>query len=151
MYHKWWLTPFPHVLKQGWQGFIASPAHEIAPDLLTLVLGDDMAYDVFLRQRAWEQYYMYSAAENGCILFWLSEEEATKRFPNKVYAQITMLELGKWIERKKLIPQTRLVIGADERFPQLGTVEFEVSVELPGFKIHRSLEETVRAALRTTL
>jgi hypothetical protein len=138
-------------LKQNWQGFIASPAHQIDADLLGLIESDKPEYGTFPRQRAWEQYYMYSAAENGCIMFWLCKEAAVKQFTNKVYAHITMLELGKWIERKKLLPKTRLVIGTDGEFPELSTIEFEIGIELPGFIIHRSLEETVEAGIKTSL
>lgn len=134
---------------QKWSGFIASPAHKLEADLLDLIEPDKDEYNVFPRQRAWEQHYMYKAARSGCIMFWLCKEVAVKQFPNKVYAHITMLELGKWIERKKIYPQTKLTIGTDGEFPELSTIEFEIKTELPGFVIHRSLRATVEAAIKT--
>lgn len=148
---QWHTDAVRIALKRGWEGFITSPAHQIETDLLDVVESDKLEYDVFPRQRAWEQHYMYNAARNGCIMFWLCKEAAIRQFPNKVYAHITMLELGKWIERKKLLPETRLVIGTDGEFPELSTIEFEIGTELPEFVIHRSLEETVDAALKTIL
>jgi hypothetical protein len=83
-------------------------------------------------------------------MFWLCKQSPIKEFPHKIYAHMTMFELGKWIERKKLLPQTRLVVGVDGEFPELSTIEFEISTELPGLTIHRSLEETVDAAIKTS-
>lgn len=148
---RWHTDVIRIALKRSWNGFITSPAHQIESDLFDLVESDKPEYQVFARQRAWEQHYMYGAAKNGCIMFWLCKETAVKQFPNKVYAHITMLELGKWIERKKLVPQTRLVIGTDGEFPELSTIEFEIKTELRGFVIHGSLEETVDVALKTTI
>ena len=127
--------------------FLACPAHQIAKELLDLVETDRPEYEVFPRQRAWEQYYMYLAAQHGCIFFWLCIEAPVREFPDKVYAHITMLELGKWIERKKVFPETRLVIGTDGKFPEWSTIEYEIKTELPGLPIHYSLKETVDAAL----
>ena len=148
---QWHTDAIRIALKQDWEGLIVAPAHQIDTDLLDLVEPDSPKYDVFSRQRAWEQYYMYKAVESGCIMFWLCKEAAVRHFPGKVYAHITMLELGKWIERRKFLPQTQLVIGTDGEFPELSTIEFEIGTELPGFVIHRSLQETVDAALKTTL
>lgn len=131
---------------QDWEGFIVSPSRSIALGLIGLIEPDDPRYGTFSRQRAWEQYYMYSAANAGCVMFWLCGEHLPKKSLEKVYAHITMMELGKWIERKKLIPETRLVIGTDGNFPEWSTIEFELDMELPGFHVCRSLEETVRAA-----
>lgn len=131
-----------------WSGFIASPARNLEADLLDLIEPDNGEYNVFPKQRAWEQHYMYQAAERGCIMFWLCKELSIKQFPDKVYAHITMLELGKWIERRKLLHQTRLAIGTDGEFPELSTIEFEIKTELPGFVIQRSLRETVEAAFK---
>jgi hypothetical protein len=127
--------------------FFVSPAWSVDPDQMDLVEPDREEYKTFVRQRQFEQHYMYNAAERGCVFFWLCQESPNKEFPEKVYAHITMLELGKWIERKKLLPNTHLVIGTDGKFPELSTIEYELSVELPTLPIYRSLEETVQAAL----
>lgn len=144
----WHDTSIRLVLDHNEPIFMACPLRGLAADLMPFVETDKPEYELFPRQRAMEQYYMYGAAEKGCIMFYLAGEAIPKADPNKVYAHITMLELGKWIERKKLFPDTRLVIGAEETFPELSTVEYEINTELPGLEIHRSLATTVAAALK---
>lgn len=136
---------------------LVAPIREIAADLQPYVTVDQAAFTTFPRQRALEQHYMYLAGnpkkkrgtkKSGCIMFWLCGEMLPKADPNKVYAHITMFELGKWVERARLIPGTRIVIGTDGNFPEFSTLEFEIKTELGAdFPIYRTLEETVDAAL----
>ena len=144
---SWHDTSIRLVLAENESIFMACPLRGLNDDLMPFVEQDNPAYEPFPRQRAMEQYYMYQAALYGCVMFYLAAEAIPKVDPQKVYAHISMLELGKWIERKKLIPGTRLVIGVESTFPELSTVEYEISTELPGFPIYRSLPETVTAAL----
>ena len=144
----WHSLAIRYILEKDPEVFFACPAWKIDSDLVRFIEKDKSVYELFLRQRAWEQHYMYRAAESGCIFFWLCGEAPEKEFEGKVYSHITMMELGKWIERKKLLPQTRLVIGTDGRFPEWSTIDFEIGTELPTFRICSSLKETVEAALR---
>ena len=67
---------------------------------------------------------------------------------DKVYAHMTMFELGKWVERARLIPGTKIFIGTDGNFPEFHTLEIEIKTELgDDFPIYRTLESTVDAAL----
>jgi hypothetical protein len=144
----WHSVAIRHAMQQDHALFIACPAREVSQDLRGFVEEDKPEYASFHRQRAWEQHYMYGAAETGCILFWLCRESPIRLFPEKVYAHITMLELGKWLERKKLQPETRLVIGTDGGFPEWPTIRYEIESELPRLPIYYSLEETVDAAIK---
>lgn len=144
---RWHSDAMRIVLQKDAPVFIASPARHVEDDLFEFVEKDREEYETFPRQRAWEQYYMYTAAEDGCILFWFPQEELPKKHAEKVYAHISMVELGKWIERKKIFPQTRLVIGTDGSFPEWDTIRFEIETELPGLPVYYSLKETVEAAL----
>lgn len=127
--------------------FFVSPVRSVAEDLVQYVEKDAQGYGTFHRQRALEQYYMYLAALSGCIFFWLCKEQLPKKNPDKVYGHMSTFELGKWIERKKLHPATRLVIGTDGDFPEWSTLEFEIKTELPGLPIYGTLAQTVHAAL----
>lgn len=111
----------------------------------------------FSRQRAWEQYYLNQAGlpsnkTEGCVFFWLSRPKPRVQWPwpDKSYAQITMLELGGWLRAKEMDPQTRLVIGAEEGFPELSTVSYEIET-VTGLPVYSTLEETVHAAIDVAL
>ncbi len=132
--------------------FFVAPIRDIAVDLSEYIEKDNANYEVFPQQRALEQHYMYQAANpedaSGCIMFWLCGEQLPKEDPDKVYAHMTTFELAKWIERAKLVPGTRIVIGTDGKFPEFHTIEFEIATELGvDFPIYRTLEDTVDAAL----
>ncbi|MEX2010255.1 MAG: nucleoside 2-deoxyribosyltransferase domain-containing protein [Parcubacteria group bacterium] len=109
--------------------FIASPARTIDDGLRQYVEKDKPEYEVFERQRAWEQYYLYEAAKNGCVFFYLPKEAEIKEVADKVYAHITMLELGEWIERHKNNKNINLVIATDGNFPEWSTVKYELEKE----------------------
>lgn len=129
--------------------FVASPTRDLSLDLMPFVERDNpFNYQTFERQRAWEQHYLYSASNKGCIIFYLPKEAEVKEFPDKLYAHITMMELGEWIARCKADKEINLVIGTDGNFPEWSTIEYEIKTELPMTPICSSLEETVETALK---
>ena len=104
---------------------------------------------IFSRRRAWEQYYLnFAAREKGCIIFWLPGEKLKKEDENKIYAHITMLELGEWIARKAIDPDINLIIGTDGHFPQWSTIEYEINTEIQDIKIFYSMREVVDEAIK---
>lgn len=127
--------------------FVASPARRVSDDIFVHVEKDSEEHETFPRQRAWEQHYMYAAARCGCIIFWLPKEELPRKHKDKVYAHISMLELGKWIEHKSLFPETPVVFGTDGNFPEWDTIRFEIETEIRNPIICYSLEETVEKGL----
>ena len=127
--------------------FIASPTRELSKEMMIHTEPDKDDYQTVKRQRAWEQYYMNQASESGCILFWLPEEASPKEHPEKIYAHITMMELGLWIARKKLNPNLNIVIGTDKKFPEWSTIKFELDTEVPSIPISYSITETIENAL----
>jgi hypothetical protein len=139
---------FASPLRDGEDGFAADLIPYFAP-----FVGEAN----FPRQRAWEQYYLNQAgmyqkeAKNtGCVFFYLEEPllRAEWKWPEKSYAQITMYEMGQWVRTKHLIPETRLVIGANANFPELSTLVFDIKEELGAdFLVYGSLEATVNAAI----
>lgn len=104
---------------------------------------------LFPRRRAWEQYYLNLAAnKKGCIVFWLPAESLEKQFKDKVYAHITMMELGEWIARKAVDPEINLIIGTDGYFPEWETIQYELETEIQDLEIFYSIEEVVNAVLK---
>ncbi|MFA6392883.1 MAG: hypothetical protein WCW54_02270 [Candidatus Paceibacterota bacterium] len=144
---KWQDKAIKIFIEENKELFIASPRREINPDLIKFIEQDNPSnYQTFERQRAWEQYYLYFASKNGCIIFYLPKE-AEKEDSNKVYGHITMMELGEWIARRKANPNINLVIGTDGEFPEWSTIKFEIETEIPEVPICYSLEETIKTAL----
>lgn len=125
--------------------FIASPAWNLRQNLQShLVAGSSTG--AFPRQRAWEQYYLNAAAQNGGILFYLPGEDSTKKHPGKIYAHITMMELGEWIARYEQNPKINLVIATDGNFPEWSTIEFEL--KSAGItSLYQTLEEGIDAVI----
>lgn len=144
---KWQENAIEFFLKKDKSVFVASPTRTIKESLNIYLEKDRKEYEIFERQRAWEQYYLDGASKNGCIIFWLPEESSKKEYPDKVYAHITMLELGEWIIRKKLNPNINIVIGTDRQFPEWSTIEYEIKTEVPDLEIKYSLEDTIESAL----
>ncbi len=129
---------------------VANPRRYVSKTLQEYVAKCDNAF--FPRQRAWERHYMEIAAterEGGktksALLFYLPAEEKQDR--DKVYGHMTQYELGEWITRYELNPKTSMVIGADQRYPELGTVTYDISSRT-NLTILNGLEETVREAAR---
>lgn len=144
---KWQEQSIEILLRKNPNIFVAAPLRDISDHLKSFMEMDRDEYEIFERQRAWEQYYLYGAAKNGCIIFWLPKEMPLKEYSDKVYAHITMLELGEWIERVKQNPTIHLVIGTDGEFPEWRTIEFELKAEIPQTIICHSLEETINTAI----
>ncbi len=148
---KWHEEAIRLLLRKNKAIFIASPTRELSSDLTELVEKDDQSkYEIFPRQRAWEQYYLYAASKKGCILFWLPGEAEEKEVPDKIYAHMTMLELGGWIARCKMDQSINLVIGTDGNFPEWSTVEYEIRTELQDIRkitIWSSLSASVQEAV----
>jgi len=142
--------------ERGKDLFIASPLRDtgdFADDLMPYLAPFD-GEENFPRQRAWEQYYLNEASnDNGCILFWLAAPLPRDQWqwPEKSYAQITMLELGYWLCMAEQYPLLNLVIGADPNFPELSTVLFEIKTLLgDNFVVYDNLSQTVDAAITAT-
>lgn len=91
---SWQVEAIRFLLVKNKKIFIASPTRKIDPDLISSLEIDLSECETFGRQRAWEQYYLYGAAKKGCVIFWLAAEAEEKEFSDKVYAHITMMELG---------------------------------------------------------
>lgn len=144
---KWHEDAVAILLEINREIFIAAPVRHLRWDLIQLAEKDTGLYQQFERQRAWEQYYLYAAAQKGCIVFWLPKESECKDDIHKVYAHITMMELGQWIARCKTNRGINLVIGTDGHFPEWSTIEFEIKTEIPHVRIFSTLKETLDAAL----
>lgn len=144
-------SDYPHDI------FVASPLRDgedgFADDLVPY-LAPFAGSENFPRQRAWERYYLNQAAEDGCVLFWLAAPLPREEWswPEKSYAQITMLELGYWLREAEENPLLNLVIGADPGFPELSTVSYEIKTVLgENFIIRDSLLSTASEAVRVAM
>ncbi|MBP7831660.1 MAG: hypothetical protein KA028_01430 [Candidatus Pacebacteria bacterium] len=145
---KWQEEAIDILFQKNETVFVASPTRTLGKTLDGFTEVDKpQEYETFIRQRAWEQYYMYAAAKKGTIIFFLPKEAEVKEFPDKVYAHITMMELGLWIARCKMDKEINLVIGTDGNFPEWSTIEFEIKTEIPHVQIYDSLEKTIDAAI----
>jgi len=146
---KWQEEAVKIFLEKNETVFVASPTRELGQDLMLFVEVDKPTeYELFERQRAWEQYYLNAAAQKGCIIFHLCRESDVKEFPDKIYAHITMMELGEWIARCKVDKEINLVISTDGNFPEWSTIEYELKTELPFVPIRYSLEEAIDTAIK---
>ena len=145
---KWQEEAIKIFLEKNEAVFVASPTRELGQGLMLFTEADKPnEYETFERQRAWEQYYLYAAAKKGSIIFWLPQEAENRDHPDKVYAHITMLELGEWIARRQINKEINLVIGTDGNFPEWSTIKYEIETELQNVSIYNSLEETIDAAI----
>ncbi|MFA7315608.1 MAG: nucleoside 2-deoxyribosyltransferase domain-containing protein [Candidatus Paceibacterota bacterium] len=146
---KWQEEAIKILLDRDEKLFVSSPTRELSKDLMSSVEKDNpFNYQTFERQRAWEQYYLNSASQKGCIIFWLPREAEPKEFPDKVYAHITMMELGEWIARKKADKEINIVFGSDGNFPEWSTILYEIASELPTVPIRNSLEDVIDTAIQ---
>ncbi len=143
---EWQNEAIQYLFKKDESVFVVSPRRELASDLVNLAEKVTPTDTTFKRKRAWEQYYLNSASEKGCIIFWLPKE-GEKESAEKVYAHITMMELGEWIARHKMNNKINLVIGTDGEFPEWSTIKFEIESEIPEILICDSLEQTINTAL----
>lgn len=106
--------------------------------------------DAFDRQLTWERFYLEKAAHTGCIIFYLPEECKTNPHPGpEPYGMDTRGELGEWRGRMMYGETKRVVIGAEPGFHGLSQIQRNFNKALKrNFKIHTSLEATIKAAVR---
>jgi hypothetical protein len=123
---------------------IASPRRGIREKIAPYVVNGNENY--FNRQRAWERHYLDIASKTGAILFWLPGEE--KHDCNKVYGAMTRLELGQWMTNYRHDNSLKFLIGSDGKFPELGTISYDLQLDASTKKIYGSLEETCLEALK---
>ena len=123
---------------------IASPRREIRDKTVSHILQGDDTH--FPRQRAWERYYLDIASKTGAILFWLPKEELHDC--KKVYGAMTRIELGQWMTHFKYDKSVRFCIGSDGAFPELDTIEYDLSLDVPDKEIKTSLETTCQEAIQ---
>jgi hypothetical protein len=126
---------------------IASPRRGIRNKISEYIIAGNENY--FPRQRAWERHYLDLASRTGAILFWLPRRKSL--FSRKVYGAMTRVELGEWMTNYKHDNSVRFCIGTDGKFPEMNTIEYDLSVNVPYKIISRSLEETCEDALRLAL
>jgi hypothetical protein len=126
---------------------IASPRRGIRNEISKYVVCGNENY--FPRQRAWERYYLDLASKTGAILFWLPRRKNI--FTRKVYGAMTRIELGQWMTNYRNDNSVRFCIGTDGKFPEMNTIEYDLSLDAPDKKIFNSLEETCAEALRIAI
>lgn len=133
--------------------FVASPTRYVSDDIVPFLEVDSPAGDYIVvdRQRDWELRYLELAEEYGCILVWLPAEAEVKEHPEKIYAHITMMELGGLITKCESNEKINLVIGTDRKFPEWPTILFDLETKVPHVQIHYTLKEAVEAALDLAL
>lgn len=123
---------------------IASPRRGIRDNIAKHIMSGDEHY--FPRQRAWERHYLDIAAKKGAILFWLPGE--AEHDCQKVYGAMTRLELGEWMTNYRHNNLVRFCVGSDSKFPELRTIQFDLTLDAPDKEIKKSLEETCAEAVR---
>lgn len=127
---------------------IASPRHYTQTHRLFQykITGEE---DMFERQTDWERFYLYRAALDGCIIFWLPRESLTEpRTDGSPYARDTYGELGEWRGHLQHYRNLRVAIGAEADFPGLSVLTRNFKLALgQDYPIYTSLEETIAAAI----
>lgn len=105
----------------------------------------------FVDQLEWEIYYFSLATKNGCVLFWLPEED--KFYPRTdgcPYAMMTRDEIGRGREVKRQVPNSGIVMGGENSFPGIAEIERYNNIILGEgiLPINPTLEMTVDAAIK---
>lgn len=132
----------------GWPLFIVAPIHK-TEKYSEILVDDSMSAPVFERQRAWELHYLELAAKKGCTVFWLSNPAPFPEHEGKVYAHITMMELGNAVERKRHEGDAfNLVVGVDNNFPEWETIKLDLDTKAPSVPICYTLEDTIKSAIK---
>ncbi len=142
----WQDDAIQYILSQRSDIIVASPRKGIRPAIEQHIF--DGEHDYFSRTRAWERHYIELAAcgsQGGALLFWLPGE--IEHHCDKSYGAMTRLELGQWMTRYNRDSSIRLCIGTDGHFSEFETIAYDLSLDVPDKKVHRTLEETCRAAL----
>jgi len=132
------------LLTQNPDLFVASPRFGIRDKIEKYIISGEKDY--FSRARAWERHYLDIASKTGAILFWLPEE--AEHSCQKPYAAMTRIELGQWMMNYKHDNSVRFCIGSEDKFPGLGPIKYDLSIDAPDKKIFSSLEETCTEAVR---
>ncbi len=145
---KWHYDAIRQVMEVNQKVCIAAPIRQLPIDLHPYAFTDQDADETFKRQREWELYYLERAAARGCTMFWLSNESEAKEFQEKVFAHITMMELGSAIGRRKQFGTAfNLVVGVDTKFPEWETIKMDLD-RLPHLIVCYTLRDTVNQALK---
>ena len=132
------------LLSQNSDLVVASPKRDVRDKISQYIaIGDN---NHFLRQRAWERYYLDIASKTGAILFWLPEEE--EHNCEKVYGAMTRVEIGQWMTNYRYNRFVRFCVGSDGKFPEMHTIDFDLQMDAPDKKVYSSLEETCAEAVR---
>lgn len=144
---KWHQEAIRIAIDADTETFVAAPIRSVPDDIRPYVLTDTSS-EVFERQRMWELYYLSEAINDGCIIFWLPKEADIKEFQDKIYAHITMMELGTALAAKRIYGKDfNLVIGTDGEFPEWKTVLIDIELT-EGIPICYTLEDTISTALK---
>lgn len=141
---KWHEEAIRHALVANTNTFVAVPIRSVPDDIHVL---NDPYIETFERQRAWELYYLKKAKKEGCIVFWLPKEADVKEFADKIYAHITMMELGTALANKTNSPGMKLVIGTDGEFPEWRTILLDIET-IGNIPVCYTLEDTINTALK---
>ncbi|MBT4174770.1 hypothetical protein HOC80_02670 [archaeon] len=124
---------------------IISPRREIREAIERYVVkGEEGAFD---RQRKWERQYMDMAmiGGQGVIMFWLPGE--TNHLCQKPYGAMTRFELGYVLANHRNDRSAKFCIGSDGNFPELRTIEVDLSIDSPLTTVYETLEATCYKAL----
>ncbi len=127
-------------------------AYVVCPKRYNAALGisdDESVCKPFERQTYWERYYLKIASQQGCVIFWLPEEDTVEpRNDGSPYGRDSYGEIGEWRATLKYVPGTQLVLGAEPNFPGLEQIimNFRQMIN-PNFSNYVSLEETIQAAV----
>ena len=161
---RWHYDAIRQVIETDMEVFVAAPIRDVPEDIRPFVFCDSDKIPTVSRQRKWELYYLAQARIMGCVIFWLSNESPVKEHPDKVYAHITMLELGTALAiRKQYGSLFNLVIGVDTKFPEWETIKMDidelpteytsyyldgpVTTQIPPVPVCHTLEDTISTAL----
>lgn len=155
----WQKDAVEEILKHLGRFYVAIPYYYNTQDDYPLMcMCEKGKEDHFARQLNWERYYIDLAQQQGCLIFWLPEEDTTNpRLPEEgPYASDTRGEIARASVELKYNPGNRLVVGAEPKFPGLSQMQRNFSLDqgLQGdakWPFCASLEETVALAVRKVM
>ncbi|MCK9345132.1 MAG: hypothetical protein M0P64_03370 [Candidatus Pacebacteria bacterium] len=146
-----WQRKMLHLINQRQEHcLVAIPCRYPEEDEIRRLHVPNYAQNVFAHQTHWERCYLRHAAQKGCIIFWLGEEDKfNPRDDGEPYARDTRGEIGAWGVHLKYVPSFRVVVGAEPGFPGLSVIKRNLDDELGyDFPIYSTMEDTVKAAVR---
>jgi len=141
---NWQDVAIQYLFSQNPNLIIVSPRRGIRKKIAPYIFKGNNTY--FSRQREWERHYLDIASKKGCILFWLPEEQ--KHDCKKVYGAMTRIEIGQWITNYRYNPSVRFCIGSDNKFPEMHTITYDLTIDAPDKKIFPFLKKTCLEALK---